>query len=251
MLDRSIRRPAQRDQLGHQLLPGGVPCRRRRRALFLQLAGSHPGADPVVGHRQPRHRHGLPPPADPSVLQGAEMGGIPVHDLRHHDARRRPDLLGRDPSHPSSPYRQAGRSAFAARRQVVVAHGLDHERQGDASLHRRARALRPRPGEGPLPRLDQQMALGAADGVGHPDSGGVRLAGDPLGGLPARDPRAALHLAREFRDASVGLAALRHRETIRATASGSRSSPSAKAGTTTTMPTCIRPAMDCAGGRST
>ena len=72
-----------------------------------------------------------------------------------------------------------------------------------------------------------------------------------VGGLPARHAGAALHLAGEFRDASVGLAALRHGRTIRATASGSRSSPSAKAGTTTTMRTCIRRVTACAGGRST
>ena len=46
---------------------------------------------------------------------------------------------------------------------------------------------------------------------GIADPGDIRLAGDPLGGLPARDPGPALHVAREFGDASVGLAPLRHR----------------------------------------
>ena len=52
--------------------------------------------------------------------------------LTHRGARRRPDFLGGHASHPSSAFRSGRRSAFAPRRQMVGAHGLDSYRQVNA-----------------------------------------------------------------------------------------------------------------------
>ena len=63
-----------------------------------------------------------------------KLGRVLPDSVRHPRPRRRPDRVGRDAPHPSPEHRQRGRSTLAARRRSVGAHGLDHDRQGDAQL---------------------------------------------------------------------------------------------------------------------
>ena len=64
--------------------------------------------------------------------------------LRHARARRRTDLLGGHAPHPPSALRSRRRSAHAARRHLLGAHGLDpHAARGCTTTPRCWRATRP------------------------------------------------------------------------------------------------------------
>jgi hypothetical protein len=56
------------------------------------------------------------------------VGGVSPDAVRHVGARRRTDLLGGHPPHPPPAVGPRGRSAHAARRRMVGAHGVDHQR---------------------------------------------------------------------------------------------------------------------------
>src|SRR5262245_10570793 len=92
--------------------------------------------------------------------------------MRRAGAGRRSDLLGGDPPHPSSEIRSRRRSAYAAGRQMVVAYGLDPYQPGDASRREDLAEVRARHGEGPVPRLDDEISLPAPDrgGCGPADN---------------------------------------------------------------------------------
>src|SRR6185437_17038882 len=108
---------------------------RDRGAFLFYVEGFVSRAFPLVGFRESRHWHVLPPPADAPRLQDSEMGGILLDGLRHAGARRWPDFLGGDAPHSSSILRSRRGSALPARRQVVGARGLDSRGQVDASRH--------------------------------------------------------------------------------------------------------------------
>src|SRR5204863_955476 len=97
-------------QLGHRNRHGAFPCRRRCCPLFLYLEGVFRCHVPVVGFREPRHRHELSPAPHPSWIQNSQVGGILPHLVRHARARRRTDFLGGDASHSSPVFRRARRS---------------------------------------------------------------------------------------------------------------------------------------------
>ena len=89
--------------------------RRRRCGLLLHRPRRDPHRPhPLRRRRHARHRHGLPPPADAPQLQDLQVGRVRPDLVRDAGARRRPDLLGGDASHPSSALRSRGRSAHAA-----------------------------------------------------------------------------------------------------------------------------------------
>ena len=93
-------------------------------------------AVPLLGRRRPRHQHGLPPAAHPPRVQDAEAVRVFPGDLRHADARRRPDLLGRHAPAAPSALRPAARPAHAARQRLLGAPGLDRLRRSAAQRHR-------------------------------------------------------------------------------------------------------------------
>ena len=97
---------------------------------------------------------------DASRVQDAEVGRVLPDLLRDPCARRRSDLLGGHASHPSSEVRSGRRPAYAARRHVVGAHGLDPAGRRAASRRLGAGALRSRPQ--PRPR----SCAGSRSGTG-------------------------------------------------------------------------------------
>src|ERR1700722_16375739 len=118
---------------------------------------------PVVDFGKPRNWHELSPVADASRLQDSEVGGIFSDRLCHAGARGRADFLGGDASNSSSEFRYGGGSAFADRRQMVGAHGLDSDGQVDASRYDYAGPLRPGPGQRQVSCLDYEISLRSDD----------------------------------------------------------------------------------------
>ena len=106
-------------------------------------------------HRLHTHRSYKVPAAARILLRG----------LRHADARRRTDLLGRHAPHPPSEIRSAGRSALPARRRLVVAYRLDPVRRSQPQQHADDVEVRARSGEAPVLRLAEQLSLGSAGGA--------------------------------------------------------------------------------------
>src|SRR5260370_19019757 len=134
------------------------------------------------------------------------MGGIYFDRLRDAGAGRRTHRVGGNASCSPPEYGQGRRSSFAAGWRAVGAHGLDHDGQGDAQQGGRIAALRSRPAQRQISRVDQQVAL---------DTDGLRGAGDvrawrmvvPAVGIFLPDSFwASFNLAGEFRNAHVGLA---------------------------------------------
>ena len=78
------------------------------------------------------HRAGLPPAPHAPFVQDAEAAGVFLRGLRDADAAGRADLLDGAAPHPPPALRPGRRPAHAARRQVVVAHAVDHLRRGAA-----------------------------------------------------------------------------------------------------------------------
>ena len=62
---------------------------------------------PLLGRHRAGHQHGLSPAAYPSRVQDLSAVRLLPRGLRHADARRRPDLLGRHPSPAPSALRPA------------------------------------------------------------------------------------------------------------------------------------------------
>src|SRR5262249_40351835 len=91
--------------------------------LQLERAGRLAGA--VGAGAERRHWHELPPATDASRLLDAEVGRVRDGAVRHAGAAGGTDLLGRGPPDASPADGSAGGSALAARRRLVVAHGLD------------------------------------------------------------------------------------------------------------------------------
>ena len=202
--------------------------------FFFSWKGLFTAAVSQLGFRQPRHRHGLSPAADASRLQDSEMGRIFSDRLRHARARRRPDFLGGHAPHPPSVFRQGRRSAFADRRQVVGAHGLDPDGQVDAPRHDDAGALRPRPGERQVSRLDHEISLRSDDRARRDSARDRRISSRALGHFPSHRHRPAFDLAGEFGHAFVGHAALPDARPFDEQLVGGAACRSAKAGTTIT-----------------
>ena len=91
----------------------------------------------------------------------------------HAGARRRSDFLGGHAPRASSADRQARRSAQPARRRLLGAHGLDHERRGPAQQSIEACCPTFPIFAKTSSTLDQRVALGS-DGSGRPDPAGHR-----------------------------------------------------------------------------
>src|ERR1700733_4719719 len=121
-----------RSELGDGDLYDGVSRGRYRRALLFHLEGIVCCHVSMVGLGKPGHRDELSPSAHAPRLQDAEVGGVFSDGLRHAGPRRGTDFLGGHAPHSSSVLRPGWRSAFADRRQMVGAHGLDPDGQVDA-----------------------------------------------------------------------------------------------------------------------
>src|SRR5215469_7404143 len=93
------------------------------------MEGANCGSHPLVDFWQLGNRYGLPPAAHPSRLQNAEVAGVFLDYLWNGGARGGADLLGSNPPHPPSILRQGRRPAFADRRQMVGAYGMDSHGQ--------------------------------------------------------------------------------------------------------------------------
>src|SRR3954452_11291456 len=113
-----LRRP---DLVSH---PGG------RRVLVVQLDQFLYGGLPVLALDRPGHQYGVSPAAHAPRLQDLPSVRIFPRGLRHADARRRADLLGRDAPHSPSALGPGARSAYAARERLLGAHRLDPVRRG-------------------------------------------------------------------------------------------------------------------------
>ena len=112
------------------------------------------------------HRPRLPPAPHAPLVQDAEDRRVLLRHLRHDDAAGRADLLDGAAPHPPPEVRPRRRPAHAARRQVVVAHAVDHLRRGAARRHGEPGEVLARPDEGPLLPGADPVALGAAGGPG-------------------------------------------------------------------------------------
>ena len=156
---------------------------RDRRPVHVQLAVLRRSRFPLLGGYRSGNQHGIPPAAHTPVLSECPLWlEYFLRVLRHADARRRADLLGGDASHPPSEIRSAGRSAFAARRRLVVAHGLDHVRRSQPQQHAVDVEVRSRSGKASVLRLAEQLSLGA-DGRARRDSAARRRIADVLWGV--------------------------------------------------------------------
>ena len=128
--------------------------------FYIDLGAMLDRLRPVCHRRQPRHRHGLPPAADAPQLQDPQVGRVLPHPVRHAGARGRSHLLGGHPPHPPPAVRPRRRSAHAARRRLLGAHGLDHHGRGPAPRRVGAGALHAGPVARHVPRGAVQLALG-------------------------------------------------------------------------------------------
>ena len=135
------------------------------RVLVIQLDEPVRRRVPLLGGDRPRHQHGLSPAAHPPRIQDHQAVRIFSRGLRHADARRRADLLGRHASQAPSALRPGARSAHAAGQRLLGAHGLDPLRRGAPQRHGADVEVRARPGEGPVLSLADDLSLGAADGA--------------------------------------------------------------------------------------
>ena len=115
----------------------------------------------------------------------------------------------------------------------------------------RSRRRRTRSRPRPVPRLDQQIPLGAADGTRLHLAGNRRMELGVVGRLPSDHGRPARNMAREFRDPYVGLAPLRHTRRFAQQLVGRRAQLRRRDGTTTTTPIPPRPHTAWRGTRST
>ena len=98
------------------------------------------------------------------------------------------------------------RSALSPRGHVLGPHGLDFHRQSDAPRHRGAAPLRSRSQQGSLPRGPHHVALGSPGCCGPHLSRVRRHFVCAVGGFLPHRRWSALHVAGQFRHASVGLA---------------------------------------------
>ena len=178
------------------------------------------------------------------------------------------DLLGRGSSQAPCLRRQGRRSAQPACRPW---RGMGRRGEGPPArprglaVHphapRREAALRARPDEGPgdagsstaRSSLWALGGLGLAFGLGFAIGGTVEAGprGAAVGRRRAHAGRAPRHLQHQLPLPLLRRAATSPRPTSRATSCGSPPSPSASPGTTTTMPSRLRPHMACASTRST
>ena len=197
------------------------------------------------------HRHGVSPPADAPQLQDAQVDRVLPHDLRHARARRRADLLGRHAPHPSSALGPGRRSAHAARRHLLGAHGLDHPGEG---LHHDASVLAryvPDLARDPVPRLAVEVALGD-ERRRRLRAAGLSVDGPTCcGASSSAPPGACTRRGSSTRPRTSGAAAGSRPATTRPTTGGWRSWRSARAGTTTTTPTRPAPVTAWPGTSST
>ena len=153
-------------------------------------------------------------------VQGAQAARVLLRRLRHADARRRADLLGRHASPPPPALRHRQRPAHAPSRRLLVAHGMDPLRRGPPQRHQADVEVRARPGRRSVLPVAQHLPLGAADGVRSGDPGAWRLADGLLARVLPRDGRPARDLAGELGDPHVGLAAASRPRTTPRTAGG-------------------------------
>src|SRR6185312_9438920 len=84
--------------------------------FLLQLARIFYGTHSLLDEPEPRHRNGLPPAADTSVLSAGEVDRVLSGGLRRAGPGRWSHFLGRDTSHPPPLLRQGRRSPHAQRR---------------------------------------------------------------------------------------------------------------------------------------
>ena len=106
-----------------------------RRSGLLQLDQPARRARAALDGRRLRHQPRLPPPAHAPRLQDLEGVRVFPRGLRHADARGRADFLGRDAPRAPSALRPRRRSAHAARRRLLGAHGLDPVRRHAPQQH--------------------------------------------------------------------------------------------------------------------
>ena len=176
----------------------------------------------VVG--RPRHQHGLPPAAHAPRIQDVQAVRVLPRRLRHADARRRADLLGRHASActisiPTSPRIRTRRASAA-----FWAH-MGWIMFGEAPHNDTARMARYAPdlGEGPVLPLADDLSLGAAHRARLRAARDRRLGARQLGDLPARRASACTRPGWSTRRRTCGAAAASPRRTTRATSGGSRS----------------------------
>ena len=142
-----------------------IPCWRRGGALFLfswkalrlwrsfcigfraawESGWAITGCSPIGDTRRPSGLNIFLPFAPRWRSEGGPIFWVATHRIHHQI------------------FRQRRRSAFADRRQVVGAHGLDPDGQVHASRHFHAGALCSRPGQGQVSRVDYEIPLRAHD----------------------------------------------------------------------------------------
>ena len=155
------------------------------------------------------HRDVVSPAADAPVVQDAEADRVFPDHLRHAGARRRPALLG---GHAPQHHQHSDTDTIRTRRSTA---GSGRTWAGSCSAMRCTTTTTitakyaPDLGEGPVPRLDQQVSLDAADRARLGAAGARRLELGAVGRVPSHDARPARDLARELRDAPVGRAPIR------------------------------------------
>ena len=153
---------AEHAQHRHGVFHGGLPHPCRGGVVLFQLDEPAGGARAALVRGRVRDQPGLPPAAHASRLQDVEGLRVLPGRLRHADARGRADFLGRDAPRPPSALRPRRRSAHAARRRVLGAHGVDPLRRHAPQQHRADVEVRARSRGRPVLSLAEQLSLRSA-----------------------------------------------------------------------------------------